>query len=1112
MKLHTEGFKQAIKTHGKEIDSIITYRRNGNVVELGANELNSVTPSFQGSILKSVMKQLDIDSNVEIPEKTVLRYQFGVKVNGSFEYLDFGEYIVYKVEKQEDTYSYKITCYDKLLYSMVEYNSVEMTYPTTVRSYLTALCNKLGLTFKNSSGQFANYDKPIPSDLYQGLGYTFRDVLDELAQVTASTICLDNNGQVEIRYINQTSDEIDEYYLKDVNVNFGQKYGPVNTIVLSRSAGADKISQSIPSDLPDNEKVAIEISDNQIMNFNNRDIFIPDILAQLNGLEYYINDFSSPGICYYDLCDRYSVRIGENVYSCVMFNDEINVTQGLEENVFTEMPEEGEQEYTKMDKTDRKINQTYLIVDKQNQRIESVVSQTEEQNEKISRITQTVDELNSKISDIADITTSNESNAGYVDLEGINESEPIRIVVRPVVENISYLYPSAFLYPNDDLFMKSRILRFTNKTTGVSKDYELPNDLWYLDSEHYDEFVLDYDAGTCQVIKRLEYRLNDIATGVDLSGMELRMNFPEILGTYANVFLFYSENYRVREIFEGDTDKIVLEDLRTFETIETFYEQHGSDDAIINLKSYKLPDDFGEVIFVASKIEALQTQAQALNYINYFDNQLYVKPIEQTIDYKPYPKINLEDGDYRISLPGYTYGYIFARLMAKNIYTTQFATYAYVNSEIKQTATEITSTVEEGYATKDTTNSLSSRISQTAKSIELTTKDNNTSAGITIRLKNENGTEIDSKSANITMSGLVKFTDLSGSGSTTINGSNITTGTIDASKVTVKNLNASNITSGTISGSKISGGTINGNNVTISNLNASNITSGTLSADKISGGTINASNIAVTNITASNINRGSLTGANIDINNGTGFLRMLSGSAYNPYVSALNVSNKSNGISFRNSNTSGNAGSQIGTLHTEGNNLVMDATGNILIGGSSMSSGAIGIWSGYIHAGNLNMGENYINNSNGGQIAINQSISLNTSGGGYAYVDGLYANNRILTVGGSPSTLSVKENVEKKDISNIPEILREIDLYDYKYKKEIEDGKEDYGYIIDYLEKIPNIEKYFEFYEAEKSGIKYKQISHEQLEKFLLGSVIELQRQLDEMKDMIYNMKERIDK
>ena len=161
-----------------------------------------------------------------------------------------------------------------------------------------------------------------------------------------------------------------------------------------------------------------------------------------------------------------------------------------------------------------------------------------------------------------------------------------------------------------------------------------------------------------------------------------------------------------------------------------------------------------------------------------------------------------------------------------------YSTTQEMNSAIEQTAQSITSSVSETYATKETTNQLSTRIKQTAKSIDLTATDNDTTAGITIRLRNEDGTQIDSKSANISMSGLVKFTDLSGAGSTTINGSNITTGTIDASKVTVKNLNASNITSGTITGRTITGGTItgtsitNGNNFSVDkngNMNCSNV-------------------------------------------------------------------------------------------------------------------------------------------------------------------------------------------------------------------------------------------------------------------------------------------------
>lgn len=377
MKTHTTGFKENISLFGKEIDSKITYELNGETIELGTEDLNSVTPHYEGAILKSVMKQLDIDSNVEIPLETILTYQFGVKVENSYEYISFGNYVVYSIEKQEDTNSYKIVCYDKMLYSMKSYENMNITYPITIRDYINAICTHLGLDFKNENETFANYDKEIPNELYldengDDLGYTFRDVLDELAQVTASTICInEDDDELEIRYISNTNDTIDEEYLKDVNVNFGEKFGPVNTIVLSRSAGADNIYY--PSVLPENP-YELKISDNQIMNGNDRADYMPDIYNKLNGLEYYINDFSSTGIAYYNLCDRYNVKISNNTYSCVIFNDELNVTQGLEENIYTEMPEQTETDYTKADKTDRKINQTILSVDKQNQKIEAKVS------------------------------------------------------------------------------------------------------------------------------------------------------------------------------------------------------------------------------------------------------------------------------------------------------------------------------------------------------------------------------------------------------------------------------------------------------------------------------------------------------------------------------------------------------------------------------------------------------------------------------------------------------------------------------------------------------------------------------------------------------------------
>lgn len=406
MKAHTNSFKEQIKLIGKEIDSRITF---GDTV-LGKNELNTVTPSYQGSILKSVMKQLDIDSNVAIPIGTILKYEFGLKVNGEYEYINYGNYVVYSIEKQEDTNSYKIVCYDKLLYSMLDYVKLPITYPITVRDYINSLSLVLGLQFANKDSEFANYDKMIKSDLYDGLGYTFRDILDELAQVTASTICLNENDELEIRYITETSDTIDEEYLKDVNVNFGEKFGPVNTIVLSRSAGSDNIYY--PEVLPQNP-YELKINDNQIMNDNDRADFLPDIYEKLNGLEFYTNDFVSTGICYYDLCDRYSVKVGDNTYSCVMLNDEVLVTQGLEENVYTELPEQTETDYKHASKDDRTINQAYIIVKKNEGKIEEVVSSVDSANERINKVETTQTDTERKI---AIITTNIDENGNVTEV------------------------------------------------------------------------------------------------------------------------------------------------------------------------------------------------------------------------------------------------------------------------------------------------------------------------------------------------------------------------------------------------------------------------------------------------------------------------------------------------------------------------------------------------------------------------------------------------------------------------------------------------------------------------------------------------------------------------
>ena len=112
MKAVSNEYKNAIKQLGKQIyASIITSESE----RFTSETINSITLHYEGSILKSVMKQLDIDINEDIPVGTNFDCFFGVLVGNEYEEILLGNFIVYSSEKQEDSNSYKLVCYDKLL-------------------------------------------------------------------------------------------------------------------------------------------------------------------------------------------------------------------------------------------------------------------------------------------------------------------------------------------------------------------------------------------------------------------------------------------------------------------------------------------------------------------------------------------------------------------------------------------------------------------------------------------------------------------------------------------------------------------------------------------------------------------------------------------------------------------------------------------------------------------------------------------------------------------------------------------------------------------------------------------------------------------------------------
>jgi predicted nucleic acid-binding Zn-ribbon protein len=156
---------------------------------------------------------------------------------------------------------------------------------------------------------------------------------------------------------------------------------------------------------------------------------------------------------------------------------------------------------------------------------------------------------------------------------------------------------------------------------------------------------------------------------------------------------------------------------------------------------------------------------------------------------------------------------------------TNYSTTTQMNSAINQSASSITSSVTTSINGVKTD---LSKVEQTANKITWLVKSGSSSSDFTLTDR-----AINLVAEKINIDGYVEFRDLYNSGSTSIHGANIITGTLAADK----------ITTGYLSASRISGGSLDFNFINALNLSASLITTGILDASRITVKNLNASSI-----------------------------------------------------------------------------------------------------------------------------------------------------------------------------------------------------------------------------------------------------------------------------
>lgn len=459
--------------------------------------------------LKEVEIEINNKNGYDLADKE-FELEVGVLINREtleYEYIPYGRYIVVSYEDLKSSNKYKIIADDmmcKLNPKFKENEAFKPTYPITAKEYYRQLMASYGIEIEDQVLPNAEFIIKTALEFEENTG---RYVLGRLAELFGSFAKINRKNKCQM-YLKTETDEVMEMSQMNSTLEIDKRYGPVNVVTIGMSqVEGENVTLLDHASIVANGETTIRIDDNEFLYTEQlREQAITPLYERLRGFTYIPVKFKHRALLYTDCGDSLQVRNMANgeLVDTIILNQYIQVPRTRQSSIESPALTNAEQKYKYISNSKQAQTQTEIKVDKQLQTIESVVSQTTEQNEKINRVVQTVDELNSKISDIADITISTEKNIARVELEKINESEPIRVVIHPITEHIATTVPSDTLFPSNMTFPRnSVILRFENTETNEQFDYTLPDNLYYYDEEYYDEFILDYDSLTCLINKRV---------------------------------------------------------------------------------------------------------------------------------------------------------------------------------------------------------------------------------------------------------------------------------------------------------------------------------------------------------------------------------------------------------------------------------------------------------------------------------------------------------------------------------------------------------------------------------------------------------------------------------
>ena len=423
-------FKKAMKQPVKQLQAYVS---SESIKLSDADDLISFKISCDSGMCKTAMRKLEAKY---LGDKNLLgewvHVGYGVKVDdGTYEYLDYGSFLVTEITHVKDTGITTITGYDKMINTMVRYNKLNISYPINLLDYTRLLCEackldlnsmkasasvdiyegclyaeNLAIELDEETGCLMSYDNDleikdsclygeenkysslfsnitINQELWENIdGITYRDILVQIAQATATTCIITNDDTVYFKSLSDTSETLT--YDNLFKLKLEPKYGEINSVILARTPQEDNIFMRDEESIKNNGLTEFRIENNEIID-KDRDTFITPIYEALKGINYYPFEATTEGLGWYEIGDKFDI-VNDNgdVFNTSLFNLSISVDGAIKETLKTVAETKTQTQYQYASPLAKRIKNTEIIVNKQEQYINSLVSDMYDEDGKVN--------------------------------------------------------------------------------------------------------------------------------------------------------------------------------------------------------------------------------------------------------------------------------------------------------------------------------------------------------------------------------------------------------------------------------------------------------------------------------------------------------------------------------------------------------------------------------------------------------------------------------------------------------------------------------------------------------------------------------------------------------